>query len=554
MAQQLLITDLDGSQKPYPFTGTRLSLGRAADNDLCYPDDAGLSRHHMVIEKVGSEWWVEDLNSKNGTFVNEERITQRVRLKSGDRVRVSRFTMMFQEEDPGSAGGTVIFDPTADHGEFPGAHSVTLRELIGAGRQETGVGAEPPSTQWTDTVKVLIRAGRELVAQKPPAELYDNILLLSLEAVGASRGVLLTAEDGDWCIRASRGDEFHISTAVRDRVMNDRRSLLIRDVRFDEELRERRSIVMQKVHSLMAVPLQTDENVLGLIYVDTPHAWRNFSPEDLNLLTVMANVAAMRIERERLTLAEQANRLMEAQMQQAAEIQRQFLPAKAPVVAGLDLVGYNRPCHAVGGDYYDYVCYPDGKVLVALGDVAGKGMAAALLMVNLQARFQLLAEHRVDHPSYLVTLLNRAMTRVCPDNRFITIFLGELDPATGELAYCNAGHNAPLLVRTGGEVEFLESGGPVLGILPDLQYEPQAARLEPGDTLLIYSDGITEAESPENEMFGEERLLEVVQQNRHCSAQDILHEVSQEVDSFVDGAEPADDVTLVVARRTTTSP
>ncbi len=546
MTEQLVITEAGGGQRTCPISGARVSLGRAADNDLCYPDDAGLSRHHLVLEKVGSEWWVEDRNSKNGTFLNDQRITGRVRLRPGDRIRVSRFTLVLQQ-DSAPMLGTVIFDPAASQAELPAAHSVTLHELIGPGARLTG-GAEEPSTQWTDTIKLLIRAGRELVAQKPPAQLYDDILQLSLEAVGASRGVLLTVEEGNWCIRASRGDQFHISTAVRDRVINARRSLLIRDVRFDSELRQRHSIVMQKVHSLMAVPLQTDDNVLGLIYVDTPHAWRNFTPEDLNLLTVMANIAAMRIERERLTATEQAKRLIDAQLRQAAEVQRQFLPAQAPAVPGLDLAGYNRPCECVGGDYYDYITYPDGKVLVALGDVAGKGMPAALLMVNLQARLQLLAERPVA-PAFLATLLNRAMTRICPDNRFITLFLGELDPATGELAYCNGGHNSPLLVRAGGEVEYLESGGPVLGILSELRYEPQAVTLEPGDTLVIFSDGISEAESPQGEMFGEQRLLEIVRRHRHRSAQDILREISQELDSFIAGAEPADDITLVVARR-----
>ena len=153
-----------------------------------------------------------------------------------------------------------------------------------------------------------------------------------------------------------------ISSAVRDRVLESRTSVLVRDTALDEALRKRHSIVAQSVRTLMAVPLQTDDKVIGLIYVDSPEFFRQFTTDDLNLLTVLANVAGIRIERERLAEVEQAERLMAAELEQAAEIQRQLLPSAAPSVPGLDLAGYTAPCRTVGGDYYDFLTLPDGRI------------------------------------------------------------------------------------------------------------------------------------------------------------------------------------------------
>jgi len=375
------------------------------------------------------------------------------------------------------------------------------------------------------------------------------ILNLSLEAVGAQRGVLLTSEKGRLAVQAARGEGFRISTMVRDRVLEGKTSLLIEDVQQDEMLRERGSIVHQGVRSLMAVPLQTDEQVIGLIYVDTPHLLREFTAEDLSLLTVMANLAAIRIERERLMEVEQAERLLAAELQQAAEIQRRFLPVRVPEIPGVDLAGYNAPCRTVGGDYYDFLAYPDGKVAVVIGDVAGKGMPAALMMTSLHAQVHALAESHSD-PAEVLTRLNRSLKSTCPDNRFVTLFYAVLDPQGGELVYANAGHNQPLLARRDGELARLEEGGPVLGILPSLAFQQHRCRLEPGDALLLYSDGVTEAANPEGEEFGEDRLAQLLLRAGDAPAEALVGAVHDAVEEWMGDQPVADDITVVAARRT----
>src|ERR1039458_4964533 len=371
--------------------------------------------------------------------------------------------------------------------EFPGS----------AGPVANANSADRVGKTCAKQVQALIRAGQELAGRGTLADLFPLILDLAIEGVGAQRGVVMTLEGDRLEVKANKGEGFRISSAVRDRVINEKASVLVRDAQLDEAFRERMSIVEQKVRTLMAVPLQTEKRTIGLIYVDSPNMFRAFTKDDLSLLTVMANVAAIRIEHARLSEVEETERRMARELEQAAEIQRSFLPGSAPQVAGAELAGYNAPCRTVGGDYYDFFTYPNGRVAMVLGDVSGKGMPASLMMMGLQARVQVLGVGRQrvrrEEPQNLAAVINRLnkiTCQNCPSNRFITFFFCVLDPATGELAYCNAGHNPPVIVRAGGTVEYLDGGGPVLGILPIANYSEYRAKLEPGDSLAIYSDGV----------------------------------------------------------------
>jgi serine phosphatase RsbU (regulator of sigma subunit) len=276
---------------------------------------------------------------------------------------------------------------------------------------------------------------------------------------------------------------------------------------------------------------------------------RDFTADDLNLLTVMANVAAIRIEHARLAEVEQAEKILAKDLEQAAIIQRGLLPASAPIVPGLDLAGYNAACRTVGGDYYDYIPYPESRLGVALGDVSGKAMPAALLMTSLQARLRVLAEHSTD-VGEVVTRLNRHTAANCPSNRFITFFFGIVHPATGDLVYANAGHNPPIVARANGQVETLGGGGIIMGLFPTATYDSHETRLDPGDVLVLFIDGVTEAMNHAEDEFGEERLTEVVRLNKHRTAHEIVQAITGSLAVFVAGAATADDVTLVVLKKT----
>jgi serine phosphatase RsbU (regulator of sigma subunit)/pSer/pThr/pTyr-binding forkhead associated (FHA) protein len=545
MNNLFVIRQQDGTVKTLQMDTNHLSLGRSADNDLAYPDDSVLSRHHLVFERDGDDWSVEDLGSKNGTLVNDARLTGRRKLNPGDRVVAGHVSILLQDPKH-SLDQTVVFVPeeTAEAGSI----STNLTKVVGPGANGLESALLSPQIAGTPRMQALLSAGRELDTNRPLPELFQVILDLAVNSVGASRGVVITVEGDNLVPRAARGESFHISRTARDRVLERKESLLIADASQDAALRASHTIVQQNVRSLMAVPLQTKDSVIGLIYVDSPDILRPFTPDDLTLLTVMANIAAIRIENARLAEVEERQRLLRKELEQAAEIQRSLLPKSPPQIPGIELAGLSLPCRSVGGDYYDYLQLSGGRIGVLCGDVAGKGMSAALLMANLQARVQLLAEEDQDLAT-LMTRLNRSLAVNCPSNRFITLFLAICDPATGALWYSNAGHNPPFLLRENGAVETLTTGGPMLGPFKNFQFQASELRFDAGDVLVMFSDGVSEAQNARQEEFGEDRLLDLLKASRHLPAQEITREIYEAAERFMGEAPAADDITIVVARR-----
>ncbi len=534
MQRELSIQIQDGPSSTVHLTGQRLTLGRAADNELPYPDDPVLSRRHLTIEFDGTDYWVEDLRSKNGTVVNGGKLNGRHRLRLGDRIAAGRVTLVF-DDGASQAQHTVVFVPDDDFTTIAASQSTDLDKALDPGAD-------------VKRMKALLDAGRELDANRPLPELFSIILELAVKSVGAQRGVVLLQENNVLAVKAAKGDEFLIPTAVRDQVMELRNSVLTGDTSQDAALRGSMTIVAQRIKSLIAVPLQTKEKVIGLIYVDSPDIFRPFTYDDLTLLTVMANIAAVRIENARLAEEEKEKEKMSEELRRAAEIQMNLLPRSAPQVEGFDIHGFSLACRSVGGDYYDYLPIPGGKWAIIVGDVAGKGMPAALLMSSLQARVQLLTE-QADELGNIMTRLNRAVSASCPGNRFITFFLAIIDPGSDTVDYCNAGHNPPYLLRANGSVETLTKGGPVLGILKSFPYQAGSVSMNWGDTLVMFSDGVTEARSASDEEYGEERLLADLEQVRGKSAREIGEFLYEGLEKFMGVAAASDDITLVVVRK-----
>jgi serine phosphatase RsbU (regulator of sigma subunit) len=547
----------DGRRERFGLEGGRVSLGRSRDNDICYPDDASLSRVHLTLETQDGAWFVQDQRSKNGTKVNGENVVGRRILVGGDRIQAGRLLLVFHGAgDAHVERSSVEFYPEAGPEVAPGATLMTSLDGLLSGETAGGARPERPAPVDEDgeafrpeAIQALIRAGRELATHRPLGELFELILDLSIQAVGAERGVLLALEGSELRPQASRGEGFRISVAVRDRVVGEKRSILVKDVSQDEAFRNAHSLLEQNVRTIMAVPLQTDQEVLGLVYVDSKSFVRPFRAQDLNLLTVLANVAAIRIEHQRLQEVEQNERLMARDLSQAASIQAGLVPSRPPVVQGLDVSGSMTACRTVGGDYYDFFEYEGGRLGVVLADVAGKGLPAALVMTNLQAQVRLL----FDEPGDLagrVGRLDQSVAASVPDNKFISMFFGRIDPTGDELVYCNAGHNPPILVRADGSVEFLEGGGTVLGMLPELGYETRRVPMRAGDLVMVFSDGVTEATDTADEEYGQDRLVDLLREHRTDDAATLVVRVTEAIREWAAGAPPADDVTMVIARRT----
>lgn len=300
--------------------------------------------------------------------------------------------------------------------------------------------------------------------------------------------------------------------------------------------------------SLLSVPLCLKGRIVGAINVFNKRADEGFTEADKRLLTIIATQSAQVIENARLSEEELALQLMQEEMRLAYKIQMDLLPNKAPEIKGYDVAGKSIPAKTVGGDYFDFISITSSCMCVCLGDVSGKGIPAALLMSNLQAtlRGQVLQD---GTPSSCIKKANLLLFKSTDMDKFATLFYGVLDTKTHDFHYCNAGHNYPFLIRSDGEIERLDIGGLVLGALEDFSFEESKVQLMPGDLLVVFSDGISEATNSREEMFGEERLERFIVENRDRSAADIVEAILDEVRGYAELSPQSDDMTLVVMKR-----
>jgi sigma-B regulation protein RsbU (phosphoserine phosphatase) len=240
---------------------------------------------------------------------------------------------------------------------------------------------------------------------------------------------------------------------------------------------------------------------------------------------------------------------MERELELAGEIQQNLLPSQAPRYPGWDLVGTNTPCYTIGGDYYDFIERPRG-LAVTLGDVSGKGASAALMMMVLRATVHF-ASQRESEVLSILSQTNGVMFHNSPAQFYVTFFFGDLETGSGRMRYVNAGHIPPILYRAKSRsIERLEPGGTVLGLFAETPFEAGEVEFEPGDILLVFTDGLSEAWGPDEQEFGEDRMSALVRDNASLSAKELERTIQNEVETFTAGARATDDRTLIVVKRT----
>jgi phosphoserine phosphatase RsbU/P len=305
-----------------------------------------------------------------------------------------------------------------------------------------------------------------------------------------------------------------------------------------------------QTHSLMCVPLRDSQGqVIGVLQALNRRNGSGFGETDIPLFTAFADQAAIAIEKSWLHEAQLAKQRIEQQLALARDIQQGFWPGAVPAYESVALAGKSRPAAEVGGDYYDIVPLDTDHCALIVADVSGKGLPAAMIMAAVRGALRAQIESAV--PMEQVTAaLNRMLVRDTPAGKFVSLFWGILDIRSLWFKYINAGHNPPLLFSgQTGEVSRLEEGGAVLGVVASLPYAGGSVRLESGDTLVMFTDGITEAQNAAEEMYGEERLTAMVREApAGCNASELLEMIDQEVVLFA-GSEPQyDDCTLVLAR------
>jgi serine phosphatase RsbU (regulator of sigma subunit) len=523
----------------WPLDGPDLSIGRSSRNKIQLGDFT-VSKEHAEIVIEGGHAWIRDLGSRNGTRVNGRDAREPTPLRAGDRVDIGHVALAVSADPPSPP-------LQLDEGAVAGSsHRIRLEQAI----ERSVLGASGARS----LVHLLSRAAQLLVLPRPLKETCDQILELVAEAVPASRYVVLL-EDRPGAdpiqVAARRGSgatdqPLMLSRAILRAVLEGS-AVLTADAAADARFRSQVSIQAQAVRSAMSVPLFDNERVLGLLYVDRQDLSGPFDQGQLEVLTVLANMAAVKIKNARLLEAEQDARQLAQQLETAVGIQRNLLPVRPPEVPGYELDAYLESCYAVGGDLFDFHRMPDGRLLFLIGDVSGKGLGAALLMSSFLSAARVLYESSADVAD-LATRLSVAIHRNAEHNRFVTGVVGCLDPVAGRLDYVNAGHPAPCVV-SGGKLRELEATGVPFGVLPEVPYRQETVGLDRGALLALFSDGIPEAQRGD-EFFDGERLRRAL-----CEAAAlpdlaaVRGAVLGRVDEFLAGTKRGDDLTLLLLRR-----
>jgi sigma-B regulation protein RsbU (phosphoserine phosphatase) len=540
LAPAQLSIEVNGATSVVRLEAASYRVGRAESNQLCYPGVLGLSREHLAIERDGNHWIVRDLGSSKGSTVNGERLTQPHVLRFGDRITAGQLTLVYRESGK-SAADAVVFTDEASSTASATTMSESLQGLIAR-----------ESLESSRHMQALITAGRELATHLPLNKLFDLILDLSVEAAGAARGALMTLEGDELQVRSTKGQGLRISSHVRDLVIHEKRSLLVRDAMTDSALGAHASIVTSQIRSMMAVPLQTEDRVIGLIYLDSSHFVKEFTKQDLSLLTVMANMAAVRIENARLAEVEQAERLRARELEHAAMIQRSMLPSQFPPFPNrtdFDLHAAMVPAKEVGGDLFDFFLLDPERLGFVVGDVSGKGVPAALFMAIARTLLRAAAHHE-SSPGACLTYMNQSLVEQRASGMFVTLFYGILNTRTGALEYSNAGHNPPYAFSADGKLRALkERCGPMLGVFEGFQYASRSATIGSREGVLVFTDGVTEACNKKGDFFEEPRLEAYLAAHASRPVDELVRGLHGEVERFEAGATRADDITVLALRR-----
>jgi sigma-B regulation protein RsbU (phosphoserine phosphatase) len=302
------------------------------------------------------------------------------------------------------------------------------------------------------------------------------------------------------------------------------------------------------INNLLSVPIQIKGKMIGLMTVFNKRAGSDFTSDDQRLLSIIAAQSAHVIENARLYQEEQTLLHLQEEMRLAYEIQSDLLPKSQPAIKGYQIAGKSIPAKDVGGDYYDFIAIDDNRLAFCVGDISGKGIPAALLMANLQATLR--GQTALDKSCKdSVTFTNNMLYHSTAPNKFATLFYGILNSSTHEITYCNAGHNDQYLITIDQNIIKLTIGGIVVGIMPEIPFEEASVNINPGEMVVLYSDGITEAMNSNEEEFDTDRLTNILIKNRGESAEKIIEIILNEVDNFAGNVAPMDDKTIVVIKR-----
>ncbi|MGH9465208.1 MAG: SpoIIE family protein phosphatase [Thermoanaerobaculia bacterium] len=546
---RLHVVPAQGEPFDHPLEGESIVIGRSSQCDLTIADRF-LSRRHARVVREETGWLIEDLGSRNGTLVNGQAVAQPTLLTEGDEVQLSGSLLQVRAVAPDSA---VI---TRDRG-LPG-HTI-FRQASDLIESQRAMAPESRSSvdalqRYSDRLQLLNDVHQALARSVDLSVLLELILARAFEHLRPEEGVILLKGKSSYeqaAFRATDPDarRYAISETLVREVAEKGLAALVLDVETDERFSAAESIIGSGIRSLIAAPLQDQEGALGMIALSSRLNRRQFGEDDLQLLTSLAAVAALRIRNLALTEEAAERRRLETELKLARQIQVALLPDRLPDLRGWALHSATVPSRGVSGDFYEVIERNEGaEAVLIVTDVSGKGIAASLLTASLEAL--LIGPIETGYPPEEISgRVSRRLFERTPAAKYATAFLAVLEPATGRLRYTNAGHNPALLVRASGEMERLGPTGTPLGLLPESSFTGVDLDLAAGDTLVIYTDGITEAVNPQEDEYGLDRLSAVCHEQRAAPLTELATAIETSLDDFTEGVPYADDRTVLMARR-----
>jgi len=535
----------DGQENNFPLVASEVLIGRKSDADVVL-NNQHVSRHHAKLVKTDEGYTLQDLGSTHGTFVNESRVEQKL-LKHGDKISLGKdridlhyFTVESKPAKPVTKTDTTqIFE----------------RSLI-----DLGV-VLPSGSSDLEKISCILDFQYQWEQMFTPETAFQKILESALKISGAERGFVLVREGNKYGYASGMDGQgrnlslshFKTSHTVVDEMVSKGAPVFIVEG-LDNRYKEQASIVAMNLRAvaclpLMGIPAQADTpSILGILYLDSTKKMHSLSGLDQRILNKLAVEAGNVLERVEMIKTIEQRKKLEQELTLAEETQRSLLPAALPSIQQVRIHAFSKPTRYVGGDFYDFVELESGELFGVIADVSGKGVSASLLSSMLLGCLQM--QMRAGLPlDEAMNRLNRFLCEKSSSSRFATMFSFTLGP-DGRGRYISAGHNPTFLFRAAtGQIEELTSNNMIVGAFQFATYEAATLNMNPGDVLLAYSDGLTEAENPQGEMLGEEAVKKVILAAAPTGSQQLEQKLLANIQSFTAGRSLTDDITLIIVER-----
>ncbi|MCE9545700.1 MAG: SpoIIE family protein phosphatase [Planctomycetia bacterium] len=563
---------INGSEagRSYPLGDEKAVLGRHPDCEIVL-DSGAVSRQHARVSHEEGQYFIEDLHSRNGTFVNDQPIDGRRALVNGDRLRICDLVFAFQSDvrppvpfgPAGPFGQAPAFGQPVDESSFAvvvddedHVKSSTFLSKLELTNDSSRMRFEVnPLAKLQALLEITRNLSRSLSIDAVLPKVLDSLFKIFPQA---DRGFIVMRVPQTGLLvpkavkfrRPDQGDTIRVSRTIVDQVMQSREAVLSADAASDARFQMSQSIADFRIRSMMCAPLiDSEQTALGVIQIDTLDQRSRFTEDDLEVLAGVAAPAGIAIENAQLHERSLKQQAVQLDLQMAHRVQQGLLPAAPPEVPGYRFFDFYTPANEVGGDFYDYVELPGGRLAVVLADVSGKGVSAALLMAKLSAETRYCLASEAD-PANAMNRLNASFIHAGWEDRFVTLVVAVLEPATGIMKVFNAGHPSPLMRRSAGIVEEIEveQAGLPIGVDPDHRYKPCEVRLAPGEAIALFTDGFSEAMNREGQLYGIERLRQRLSEPV-ADVGTLGPRVLSDVKQFVNGRAQSDDMCLICVAR-----